>query len=75
MGTPDLHRVKLYKLNETGGWDDKGTGAWYPRLVMMVTGQQQLGGSTAVDGWHSNNETGSGTAPTASLHTGVGNYW
>lgn len=21
-----LHRVKLYKLNETGGWDDKGTG-------------------------------------------------
>lgn len=23
---PDLHRVKLYKLNETGGWDDKGTG-------------------------------------------------
>lgn len=22
----DLHRVKLYKLNETGGWDDKGTG-------------------------------------------------
>lgn len=23
---PGLHRVKLYKLNETGGWDDKGTG-------------------------------------------------
>lgn len=22
----NLHRVKLYKLNETGGWDDKGTG-------------------------------------------------
>lgn len=20
------HRVKVYKLNETGGWDDKGTG-------------------------------------------------
>eukprot|EP00882_Tetradesmus_deserticola_P028001 GHRQ01031162.1.p1 GENE.GHRQ01031162.1~~GHRQ01031162.1.p1 ORF type:complete len:462 (+),score=128.54 GHRQ01031162.1:435-1820(+) len=24
--SPGLHRVKLYKLNETGGWDDKGTG-------------------------------------------------
>ncbi|KAF8063085.1 smkA [Scenedesmus sp. PABB004] len=23
---PGLHRVKLYKLNESGGWDDKGTG-------------------------------------------------
>ena len=21
-----LHRVKVYKLNEGGGWDDKGTG-------------------------------------------------
>lgn len=26
VAPPDLHRVKLYKLNETGGWDDKGTG-------------------------------------------------
>jgi hypothetical protein len=21
-----FYRVKVYKLNETGGWDDKGTG-------------------------------------------------
>lgn len=27
-----LHRVKLYKLNETGGWDDKGTGEACLRL-------------------------------------------
>lgn len=23
---PGFYRVKVYKLNESGGWDDKGTG-------------------------------------------------
>lgn len=34
-----LHRVKLYKLNETGGWDDKGTGeATAARPAQLVRG-------------------------------------
>ena len=26
MQQANYHRVKVYKLNDTGGWDDKGTG-------------------------------------------------
>lgn len=33
MGDPGLQRVKVYRLNEEGLWDDKGTGHVSVELV------------------------------------------
>jgi hypothetical protein len=46
MNPPALHRVKLYKLNETGGWDDKGTGGGRQTLL----GPGRLASSSSREG-------------------------
>jgi hypothetical protein len=45
QGQQGFYRVKVYKLNETGGWDDKGTGL--ASVGPLEVGQRVIWGAWA----------------------------